>query len=78
MATFAAGSVPAGTYSIQISQNGTTTELPNAFTMVASGQAILTTHLELPNPMSRHIADTLYIDCHPTQSTGGDAARSRY
>ncbi len=61
-ATFAPGSVPAGTYSIQISQNGTTTTLPNAFTMVASGQAILTTHLELPNPMSRHIAETLYID----------------
>jgi RHS repeat-associated protein len=61
-ASFAAGSVPAGTYSIQVAEGGTTTQLPNAFTMVASGQAILTAHLELPNPMTRHIAQTLYID----------------
>ena len=62
-ATFAAGSVPAGAYSVQVTENdGTKAQLSNAFTMAATGQPVLTTNLELPNPMTRHIAETLYID----------------
>lgn len=68
-ATFAPGTVPAGTYSIVADQNdGSSTELPNVFTMVSAGQAVLTTHLEVPNPMTRHIAQTLYIDYANTGS----------
>ncbi len=62
-ATIIAGSVPAGTYSIKVTQADlSSATLANAFTMVASGQAVLSTHLELPNPMSRHIAEVIYVD----------------
>jgi RHS repeat-associated protein len=62
-AIFAAGTVPAGTYSIKVTQqDGASDQLANAFTMAATGKAILTTHLEIPNPMTRHIAETLYVD----------------
>jgi RHS repeat-associated protein len=61
-ATFAAGSVPAGTYTIQLAEGGTTTQLLNAFTMVASGQGVLTTNIEIPNPIGIHISSVLYID----------------
>ncbi len=61
-ATFAAGSVPAGTYAVQVAENGTTTQLAAAFTMVASGTGTLTTNLEIPNPIGNHIAATLYVD----------------
>ncbi len=62
-ATLAPGTVPAGTYSIKVTQaDGSSAVLPNALSMAATGQPLLTTNLELPNPMTRHIAQTLYID----------------
>ncbi len=61
-AIFVAGSVPTGTYSVSVTQNGHSTTLPNAFTMVASGAGVLSTHLEIPNPIGNHIAATLYVD----------------
>jgi RHS repeat-associated protein len=62
-ATFKAGSIPAGTYSIKVTQaDGASAMLSSFFTMAATGQGVLTTNLELPNPMSRHIAETIYVD----------------
>jgi YD repeat-containing protein len=62
-ALYAAGTVPAGTYTILVTlADGATATLSNAITLVASGQANLTTNLELPNLISRHLGQTLYID----------------
>jgi RHS repeat-associated protein len=62
-ATFTAGSLPAGTYTVHVTQaDGTTTQLPTPVTIAAVGQGILTTHLTVPNPIGRHIASTFYLD----------------
>lgn len=62
-ATFAANSVPAGDYSVRVTQtDGAMDQLPNVLHMTSAGQGVLTTHLELPDPMTRQIAQTLYID----------------
>lgn len=70
-ATFNAGSVPAGTYSITVTQpGGASAQLPGAFTMVQGGQAVLSAHIEVPDQIGYHIATTLYVD----YSNIGDAA----
>ena len=62
-ATFAAGTVPAGTYAVQVHRpDGATVQLAAAFTMVQTGVANLKTHVEVPNPIGNHIAATLYVD----------------
>ncbi len=62
-ATFAAGSIPAGTYNVEVSKPGLQPAiLPNALTVAQGGQAMFEANLVVPNPMTRHIAETLYID----------------
>jgi RHS repeat-associated protein len=63
VATFSAGSAPAGVYTVKaMAADGSTAELPNAFTLVAGGKAVLTTNIIVPNPIGRHIASTIYVD----------------
>ena len=64
-ADFAADAVPAGSYTVHVARSdGAVAALPlgDKFIFVASGQPQLTTNLELPDPMTIHIAQTLYID----------------
>ena len=60
-ATFPAGSVPVGTYDVQVSQGGATTTLPNAFRVVQGGFAQLQTHLGVPDALGYHVPATLYL-----------------
>src|SRR5262249_28818612 len=54
-ATFAAGTVPAGTYSVTASQtNGDSATLPNAFHEVQGGTPHLVTNIIIPNPIGYH------------------------
>ena len=70
-ATFAPSSVPAGTYSVLVSQpDGDTAQLDNAFRMVENGRAHLEAHLAVPGNVGRHATATLYINYANT----GDAA----
>ncbi|HZL37246.1 MAG TPA: FG-GAP-like repeat-containing protein, partial [Tepidisphaeraceae bacterium] len=62
-ATFTAGSVPAGTYTIRVtSSSGTTASLANAFTMINGGQAILTTKVIAPSVIGYHLPSTIYVE----------------
>src|SRR5205085_3599064 len=70
-ATFNAGAVPAGTYSVKVSlDGGRSSTLPNAFRLVNGGQAHLTTEVIVPNPIGLHIAATIYV----RYSNTGDVA----
>ena len=70
-ATFAANTVPAGTYSVEVSQpDGSSAELANVFTMVQGGQANLVTNLIVPSDVGRHEVSTIYVE----YSNTGDAA----
>ena len=61
-ATFTAGTVPAGTYTIRVTQqDGFTSELPSSITISATGQGVLTTHIDIPDPIGLHIASTFYV-----------------
>jgi RHS repeat-associated protein len=61
-ATFNAGAVPAGTYSVRLTKgDGGTSTLPNAFTVSAGGAAKLETKVIVPNPIGYHIASTIYV-----------------
>jgi RHS repeat-associated protein len=61
-ATFTAGSVPAGNYSVVVTQlDGTTATLPNAFTMVQGGKSIFKSNLVVPSSLGNHMASTLYL-----------------
>ena len=62
MATVPAGSIPAGVYSVAITQpDGTMSSLTDAFTMIQGGEAVLTTHLIVPQAIGYHIASTIYV-----------------
>ena len=70
-ANFIAGTVPAGVYSLSVSNaGGTPYVLPNAFTIVQGGEPHLVTSVTVPDPIGRHIAATIYV----TYSNTGDAA----
>ncbi|MDB5388504.1 MAG: repeat protein, partial [Planctomycetaceae bacterium] len=61
-ATFNAGAVPAGTYSVRVTKtDGGTSTLTNAFTVTAGGMAHLETKVIVPNPIGLHISSTLYV-----------------
>ncbi len=61
--TFAAGSVPAGSYSVCVSQtDGDSDELTDAFQMIAGGEAVLETNLVLPSSFGYHIPATIYVE----------------
>jgi len=62
-ATFAAGTVPSGTYSIVLRQpDGDSAELPAAFQITGGGQARLETNLILPEAFGYHELATIYIE----------------
>jgi RHS repeat-associated protein len=63
VATFTAGSVPAGLYTVRASAaDGSTATLNNAFALLAGGEAHLTASIVVPDPIGRHIASTIYVD----------------
>ena len=62
-ATFAAGTVPAGTYSVRVGKPGSDSDtLDNAFEMIEGGLASLETNLVLPQALGRHALATLYVE----------------
>ena len=62
-ATFAAGMVPAGVYSVQVAKPGLSPAvLPNALTIDQGGQSNLKTDLVLPSVLGRHQPATIYVD----------------
>ena len=62
-AKFAAGSIPAGSYTIRVSQTGgASAQLDAPLIVAATGQGVLTTSLDVPNPIGRHAATTLYVN----------------
>ncbi len=70
-ATFNAGTVPAGVYSLSVAKaGGTAYVLANAFTVVQGGMPHLVTSVTVPNPIGFHIASTIYVQ----YSNTGDAA----
>jgi RHS repeat-associated protein len=63
VAIFTAGSVPAGVYTVRATAaDGSTADLPGAFTLIAGGKAVLSTNIIVPNPIGYHIASTIYVD----------------
>ena len=62
-ATFNLSGVAQGSYAVQVTRgDGSTAELPAAFTVAAPGQANLVTHLVLPGAVGRHIRSTFYVE----------------
>src|SRR5262249_35634294 len=69
--TFAAGSVPAGVYSVVIARaDGFSATLPSAFTMDQGGQFHFQANLVVPSTLGYHVASTLYLQ----YSNTGDLA----
>jgi RHS repeat-associated protein len=61
--TFDLSGVPQGSYAVQVTRgDGSTAELPTAFTVTAPGEANLVTHLILPGAVGRHISSTFYVE----------------
>ena len=70
-ATFAGGAVPAGTYTLRVTNSGgKSDQVTNAFTMKSGGQAHLVTNLVVPSVVGYHQTSTLYV----TYSNDGDVA----
>jgi RHS repeat-associated protein len=70
-ATFAAGAVPAGTYSVVVTRgDGTSASLTNAFTMHAGGKPNVHFNLVTGSSLGYHTASTLYLQ----YSNTGDLA----
>ena len=66
-ATIPANAVPAGTYTVEANQaDGTKATLPNAFTMVQGGAAVLKTDIVAPRYLSRGSYSTIYVDVSNT------------
>jgi RHS repeat-associated protein len=62
-ATFHAGAVPPGTYSVQVAKaDGSSSELADAFTEVQGGVAQLQTNLVVPGALGRHIPGRIEVD----------------
>ncbi|MFH0728892.1 MAG: RHS repeat-associated core domain-containing protein [Pseudomonadota bacterium] len=62
VATFSAGTVPAGTYAVRISYGGKSDELASAVEIVAGGTAKLETRLILPSAFGYHQLATVYVE----------------
>jgi RHS repeat-associated protein len=61
-ATFTAGSVPAGVYSVVVTRaDGLSASLPGAFTMDQGGLFHFEAHLDTPAALGYHVASTLYL-----------------
>jgi RHS repeat-associated protein len=62
-ATFRAGTVPAGIYTVRAEiPGGDMSVLANAFRMTASGQPRLVTNLTIPSVLGYHGTGTIYVD----------------
>jgi RHS repeat-associated protein len=62
-ATFAAGTVPAGLYSVQASSSDAgSAVITNALTIAAAGQPKLVTDLVVPGVVGYHEASTIYVE----------------
>ena len=59
---FTAGSVPAGTYTVQVNNLAGTSTLAGAFQVVTGGQAKLVTNVVVPSAVGRHVASTLMVE----------------
>ncbi|MBI2875410.1 MAG: cadherin-like domain-containing protein [Candidatus Tectomicrobia bacterium] len=63
MATFAADTVPAGTYSIHVARlGGDSAQLADAFQMISGGRPQLETNLVIPGNVGRHAIATLFVE----------------
>lgn len=60
-ATFAAGTIPAGVYSIKVTTATGSATLTNGFRSIQGGAAKLETSVAVPNPIGFHIASTIYV-----------------
>jgi len=61
-ATLPPNTLPAGTYSVLVTDNlGNTQSLPNALTVTAGGTGVLKTSISVPNPIGWHEPSTLYV-----------------
>jgi len=70
-ATIPANSVPAGVYSVSITQpGGAISSLADAFTMAQGGQAVLSTKVIVPNPLGNATPGVIYVQ----YSNTGDAS----
>jgi hypothetical protein len=62
-ATFEAGVVPPGLYSIRVTHaDGDRAEMTDAFEMIAGGEAVLELDLILPESLGWHMVSTFYIE----------------
>jgi YD repeat-containing protein len=62
-ATFAAGSVPAGAYTVRADKPGVApADIPDGLTVTAGGQSVLQTQIILPATLGRHATATLYVE----------------
>jgi YD repeat-containing protein len=69
-ATFPAGTLPPGNYTVQVTlADGTTAQLPGALNVVQGGLPNFQAQLIVPNPIGFHIASTIYVE----YSNTGDA-----
>jgi RHS repeat-associated protein len=62
MAGFTAGAVPAGVYSVRVTQGTHTDELPGAVEVVAGGTPKFETNLILPAQFGYHYLATVYVE----------------
>ncbi len=61
-ATLPANTLPAGTYSVRITDSLSNTQtLTNALTVTSSGTGVLKTSLDVPNPVGYHVPSTLFV-----------------
>jgi RHS repeat-associated protein len=68
-AIIAAGSVPAGSYTVRVTRpDSSFAQLNNVFTMIAGGLPKLVTNLILPKTMGRHAPATIYVEYSNTGS----------
>ncbi|MCE5264363.1 MAG: right-handed parallel beta-helix repeat-containing protein [Deltaproteobacteria bacterium] len=68
-AAFAAGTIPTGTYTIRVTRNGQTAQLPDALEIVTGGKPKLEVNLILPSRFGYHQLATVYVEYKNT----GDA-----
>ncbi len=61
-ATIGAGSIPADTYDVRVTRNGSSDVLENAFTVVSGGEAVLETNLILPGFLGYHQLGTILVE----------------
>jgi YD repeat-containing protein len=70
---FTAGTVPAGVYSVEVTQDqNLSAELRDSFTMIEGGQAVLETHITVPGAVGGHQPAVIYVE----YSNTGDVAMS--